>query len=112
MTPERWRKVDEIFQAALELKPDERTAFLDNSCAGDEELRREVESLISSDEQGLSFIDAPAFQVAAGLLVSTQPELEEGERLGHYEVIKLLGTGGMGEVYLAQDIELGRKIAL
>src|SRR5688500_9146617 len=95
MTPERWQQVDELFQAAIELDPAERTPFLDTSCAGDEELRHEVESLITSDEQGLSFIDAPAFQVAAGLLVSTEPELRAGQRIGPYKVVALLGSGGM-----------------
>ncbi len=112
MTPERWQQVDQIFQAAIELNPAERAAFLDTCCSGDEELRREVESLITTDGQGLSFIDAPAFQFAAGLLVSTEPELREGQRIGQYKVIALVGAGGMGEVYLAEDTKLGRKIAL
>jgi serine/threonine protein kinase/Tol biopolymer transport system component len=110
MTPERWQQVDRIFQAAIELGPDERAAFLDSSCGGDEVLRREVESLISSDEEGLSLIDAPAFETAVGLFASEH--LQKGQHLGHYEIVSLLGAGGMGEVYLAKDTELGRKIAI
>jgi serine/threonine protein kinase/Tol biopolymer transport system component len=110
MTPESWQQVDKIFQAAIELGPEERAAFLDSSCGGDEELRREVESLISSDLEGLSLIDAPAFETAVGLFASEH--LQAGQRLGHYQIVSLLGAGGMGEVYLAEDTELGRKIAI
>jgi eukaryotic-like serine/threonine-protein kinase len=112
MTSERWQQVDEIFQAAIELKAEERPAFVERACAGDEELRREVESLITADEQGLSFVDEPAFQLAAGLLATGEPELAEGQTLGHYEVAGLIGRGGMGEVYLAKDKLLNRRIAL
>ena len=112
MTPERWQQVDQLFQAAIELPPDERTVLLDKACAGDQALRDEVESLLTSDEQGLSFIDAPAFEMAATLLVNHQPDLAIGQRIGHHKILALLGTGGMGEVYLAQDGRLGRKIAL
>ena len=112
MTPERWQQVDEIFQAAIELKAEERPAFVESACASDGELRREVESLITADEQGLSFVDEPAFQLAAGILATDEPELEEGQSLGHYEIIGLLGRGGMGEVYLAKDKLLNRRIAL
>src|SRR5262245_59604200 len=112
MTPECWHRVDEIFQAAIELKAEERTAFIESACASDEELRLKVESLITADEQGSSFIDEPAFQTAAGLLATLEPELKEGQSIGHYEIIGLIGRGGMGEVYLAKDKLLGRRLAL
>jgi eukaryotic-like serine/threonine-protein kinase len=64
LPPERWHKVKELFHSALEREPSQRTAFLDQACAGDEELRKEVESLIASHEETGSFIDAPAFEAA------------------------------------------------
>lgn len=112
MTPERWQHIDAIFQAAIELNPGERAAFLRTSCGDDEELRSEVESLITADEEGFSLIEAPAFEIAAGMLADDGLELAEGEHLGNYEILVLLGVGGMGEVYLAEDANLGRKIAL
>src|SRR4030095_5608871 len=112
MTLERWQRVDEVFQAAIELHPAERAAFLDKCCADDQELRTEVESLISCDKQGLSFVDEPAFQKAAGLLIVDEPQLRDGQHIGHYEIAGLIGRGGMGEVYGAKDLRLNRRIAL
>ena len=99
MNTERWKQIDELFQAAVELPPQERVAFLDRACPDDKVLRQEVESLLASDEQGLSLVDAPAFEAAAGLLVSDGTKLAEGQRVGHYKILALLGAGGMGEVY-------------
>ncbi|HJX92215.1 MAG TPA: protein kinase [Pyrinomonadaceae bacterium] len=112
MTPDRWQQIDKLFQVVVELAPIERGTFLDSSCAGDEELRREVESLITSDEYGVSFIDAPAFGAAATLLTDTQPVLCDGQQFGQYKIVRLIGRGGMGEVYLAFDEKLKRNIAL
>jgi serine/threonine protein kinase len=110
MSPERWQRVKEIFQEALERAPGERSAFLAGECGGDEALRREVESLIASHEKDGSFIDSPAFEVAADMLTSDH-ELT-GQNIGHYEILSTLGKGGMGEVYLARDTKLDRKVAL
>jgi serine/threonine protein kinase len=112
MTPERYRQIDQVFQAALGLKPEERAGYLDEACSGDEKLRQEVESLITSDQGGLSFIDQPAFEMGARVLASDEPALSAGDLIDRYEVVSLLGSGGMGEVYLAHDQKLNRKIAL
>ena len=112
MTPERYQQIDQIFQAALGLEPEPRAAYLDEVCSGDDKLRQEVDSLITSDEGGLSFIDEPAFEMAARVLASDEPALAVGDHIDRYEVISLLGSGGMGEVYLAHDEKLDRKIAL
>jgi len=112
MTPERYRLIDQIFQAALAHDPAKRAAFLDEACSGDEALRKEVDSLITSDRGGLSFIDDPAFDVAASLVANAEPELSTGDHVDRYEILSLLGAGGMGEVYLAHDEKLDRNIAL
>ena len=111
MTPERWQQVKHIFNAAIEQEPKFRPAFLAEACGADAELRSEVESLISSHEEGGSFIDSPAFE-AAGLFADEPAALQPGQRLGSYEVVAPIGAGGMGEVYLAEDRRLGRKVAI
>src|SRR5215213_3323712 len=112
MTPERWQQVKEIFNSAITYRPEERGLFISRACSGDDELRSEVESLIASHEQSGNFIDRPAFEAAASLLVNEKAELNPGQTIGSYEVISFISRGGMGEVYLAEDKRLGRKVAL
>src|SRR5205085_9334713 len=107
-----WQQIDKLFQAAVELEPSERAAFLEQSCAGDHALRSEVESMLASDSDGWDFVEKPALEVAAALLVDEQPQLAPGDAIAHYQIINAIGRGGMGEVYLAVDTKLGRKIAL
>src|SRR5215203_2114965 len=111
MTPERWRRVDELFHAALERDGAGRADFLAEACAGDEALRSEVERLVAAHERDGSFIDSPAY-ADTKLLVDDGAGLTAGQPLGPYKVINLMGRGGMGEVYLAQDRRLSRKVAL
>ncbi|MCA1606806.1 MAG: protein kinase, partial [Acidobacteria bacterium] len=112
MTPERWQKVKELFESALERTPDERCAFLDQACDGDEPLRREVQSLLASFNEGESFMEQPAVALAAETLAGSQGESLIGQTVGHYQVVREIGRGGMGEVYLTQDTRLRRPVAL
>ena len=112
MKPERWKQVDELLEAALDCPATERAAFLDRVCSGDEELRHELDSLLISDGQAEAFIESPPAKVAADLLTDNQPKPRIGQRIAHYEVLSHIGSGGMGEVYLARDTVLGRKVAL
>ena len=112
MPPERWKQIDELLEAALKHPESERASFLDRACAGDEELRREVESLLSSGKHQEAFIDSPPAKVAADFLAGDQPKPAQGDRIAHYQVLAHLGSGGMGEVYLAADKKLGRKVAI
>ncbi len=110
MTPKRWLHLKEIFQSALERDPAERSAFLSQACAGDEALRNEVEALISSHDQAGDSIEAMAAEAATKMLADDRSIV--GKQIGHYHVLSRIGRGGMGEVFLAQDTSLGRKVAL
>lgn len=112
MTPERWQQVKEIFNSAINYRPEERGLFLSQACSGDDNLREEVESLIASHEQSGNFIDEPAFVAAASLLADEKRELSVGDTIGSYQVLSFISRGGMGEVYLAEDKRLSRKVAL
>lgn len=112
MTTDKLQQIKDLFAAALEVKPHERAAFLAQTCAEDAELRREVESLLSFEAQAEDFIEKPALAVAAELMAEDKAAAITGKQITHYCVIKPLGAGGMGEVYLAEDSSLGRKVAL
>ena len=112
MTPERWREVERIFQAALDQDISARPAFLSRACADDADLRREVESLLSAHQPDHRFLESGALSIAARLLAGERPQPARGQRLGSYELVEPIGAGGMGEVWRALDPALGRHVAI
>jgi serine/threonine protein kinase len=112
MTSERWEHIDKLFHAALECAPEERASLLSTACRGDDDLRNEVESLLRAHEQDATFLDIPAYELAADFLTDALGGLLPGQQIGPYKILAALASGGMGEVYLAQDSRLGRKVAL
>src|SRR5947207_871027 len=93
MKAERWKQVNDLFQSAVERAPGERAAFLDETCHSDEELRREVESLLTSHEQATNFIELPAFEVAPELVTNDIAGAVVGKDIGHYRIDTLIGVG-------------------
>src|SRR5438067_7711419 len=112
MTPARLQTVEEIFHAALDQEPDRVDAFLDAACEGDEVLRRKVEALLDSHQRAGSFIETTVADIATRVIENEQADLLVGQTIGHYKISKRIGSGGMGEVYLATDITAGREAAL
>ena len=104
MRPERWRRVTETFHAALARDPGDRDRFITNACAGDPALRREVAGLLAAHHAGGAFGDIA--------MCGQAPPLESGTSLGPYVIDRLLGAGGMGEVYKARDTRLDRTVAI
>src|SRR5262245_45609955 len=120
MEGERFRLIKEIFNAALEHEPERRDEYLAAACAGDDGLRREVDALLAQSFRADNFLETPAIQKHAEVIVSEGhaktveegPRLKAGELIGDYQIVSLLGRGGMGEVYLARDTRIGRKAAI
>jgi len=108
---EQYEKIGQLFHAALELPREGRPGFLRTACATDEELQQ-VESLLAAHEQAGDFASIPAMNLAAGWLARQEEARAVTGRIGAYEVLSLIGRGGMGEVYLAHDTRLGRKVAV
>ena len=112
MTPAQLQTIEKIFRAALDQEPGQISEFLDTACEGDELLRRKVEALLASRPRVGSFIATSAVSLATKIIQNGQADLLVGQTIGHYKLSERIGTGGMGEVYLATDITAGRKAAL
>jgi Tol biopolymer transport system component len=112
MTPEQWEEVGRIFDAAAALRPEERSSFLDQACGENKAFRREVQALLETEDRAGDFLKGAAMDDVAEVLAKNEPLSLAGKSLGHYELLSLIGTGGMGEVYRAHDVALKREVAV
>jgi serine/threonine protein kinase len=112
MVPERWKGIEALYHAARTRPPGERAAFLAEVCGDDEALRRDVESLLNEPVSAEGFLAWPALAIGAPMVADSSPGGMSGRTLGAYHLQTLLGAGGMGEVYRARDMKLGRDVAI
>ena len=112
MNPERWQQLKQLFEQALKHPPDERSQFLASACGEDDALRQEAEALLSSQVETDDFMEQGAVGEVADLMVRARKAFISGQRIEHYEIVRQIGVGGMGEVYLAKDTTLNRNVAI
>lgn len=112
ITHDRWQRIKEIFISAQDRPPAERSDYLNEVCRDDPSVREEVEALLTADADNDDFLTSPAYEFAAGMLADEPSEFVAGQKIGRFEIQCSLGAGGMGQIYLAYDENLGRKIAL
>jgi serine/threonine protein kinase/Tol biopolymer transport system component len=112
ITHDRWQRIKAIFNSAQDRTFAERSDFLNEVCGDDPSLREEVEALLTADAGNDDFLSSPAYEFAAGMLAGEPSEFLAGQKIGRFEILCSLGAGGMGQIYLAHDANLGRKIAL
>src|SRR6185503_21030038 len=103
ITHDSWKRIKEIFHSAQELAPAERSDFLDKACGDDQSIREEVEALLTADAGNEDFLSAPAYEFAASIIAGEETEFSADQKIGPYTILCPLGSGGMGQIYLAED---------